>query len=70
MFVSGSYVASDLFQHPQVKAEDADKKFAREILKYEWRDDKAACEGGIKSVVSPLTAERTQYNYYNMPIEE
>ena len=70
VFVSGSYVATDLFQHPLVKAEDADKKFAREILKYEWRDDKAACEGGIKSVVSPLTAERTQYSYYNKPNEE
>ena len=70
VFVSGSYVATDLFQNPLVKADDADKKFAREILKYEWRDDKAACEGAIKTVVSPLTAERADYTYYNKPNEE
>ena len=70
VFVSGSYVATDLFQNPLVKAEDSDKQFARDILKYEWRDDKAACEGGIKSVVSPLTAERGSYSYYNKPNEE
>ena len=70
VFVSGSYVATDLFQNPIVKADDADKKFAREILKYEWRDDKAACEGGIKAVPSPLTEERAEYSYYNKPNEE
>ena len=70
VFVSGSYVATDIFQNPLVKAEDADKKFAREILKYEWRDDKAACEGAIKTVASPLTEERADYSYYNKPNEE
>ena len=70
VFVSGSYVATDIFQNPLVKAEDADKKFAREILKYEWRDDKAACEEAIKTVASPLTEERADYSYYNKPNEE
>ncbi len=70
VFVSGSYVATDIFQNPLIKAEDADKKFAREILKYEWRDDKAACEGAIKTVASPLTEERADYSYYNKPNEE
>lgn len=70
VFVSGSYVATDLWQNPIVEAKSEDKDFARNILKYEWRDDKAAVGGEIKTMASPLTEQRTDYAYYNRPNEE
>ncbi len=36
-FVSGAYVASDLWDNRLVKANEEDKKFAMEVLKYKWR---------------------------------
>lgn len=52
LMVSGSYVASDLFDNPlssaHVAAEDA--RFGREMLGIEWRQGKAAVNGGVKEV--------------------
>ena len=70
VFVSGAYVATDIFHSHLVKAEKSDMDFARGILKYTWRDDKAAVEGKIKSVPSPLADTRADYEYYNEPNEE
>lgn len=70
VFVSGSYVATDIFQNPLVAANDSDKAFARNILKYQWRDDRAATEGGIVSVPSPFAPHGETYTYYNRPNEE
>lgn len=70
VFVSGSYVATDLFHNPLVSPDKADADFARGILKYQWRDDKAATEGKVRAVASPLTAEAASYDYYNRPNEE
>ena len=70
VFVSGTYVASDLWCNPLAKAKNSDKKFAQEILKYKWRNNKAAIEGRIQTVASPLTAEKIQIAYYNKPNEE
>lgn len=69
LFVSGSYVASDLWDNPLSKAETADKKFAMNILKYKWREDRAAKLGRVKSVVSPLSEEAQTFSYYNEPNE-
>lgn len=42
IFVSGAYVASDLWDNHLTQADEADKKFATEVLKYQWRVGQAA----------------------------
>lgn len=68
LFVSGAYVASDLWDNHLAKANEADKKFATEVLKYKWRVGQAARTGKVKQVVSPLTlgvGQGMQLTYYN-----
>lgn len=65
IFVSGAYVGSDLWDNRLAKAEDADKKFATEVLKYRWRVGQAATTGKVKSVVSPFTAFTGNYSFHN-----
>lgn len=65
IFVSGAYVASDLWDNPLVKSEEADRKFAKEVLKYKWRVNRAAIKGKVKSVSSPLKAFTGKYDFYN-----
>ncbi len=69
VFVSGSYVASDLWFNPLAKPVEKDKQFAQDILKYKWRDNRAAVEGKIKTVASPLTETNMELAYYNLPNE-
>jgi hypothetical protein len=70
VMVSGSYVGTDLWQNPLVKADAADKKFAKDVLKYQWREDRACTWGQVAYVVSPLAADTTSFNYYNKPNSE
>ena len=70
ILVSGSYVGTDLWQNPIVKADPNDMAFAKNILKYQWRNDKATTEGEIMTVVSPLTDEPLLMEYYNRPNEQ
>ena len=70
VFVSGSYVASDLWQNPLARSVEADKKFATSILKYQWREDKATKCGAVKSVASPLAGMPRTLAYHNAPNEE
>jgi hypothetical protein len=65
LFVSGAYVASDLWCNPLVKSEASDRQFAMDVLKYKWRNCRASVSGEVKSVVSPLTELSHQYSYYN-----
>ena len=67
IFVSGSYVGTDLWDNRLAKAEDADKKFATEVLKYKWRVGQAATMGKVKSVASPFATLTGSYSYYNEP---
>ena len=46
-------------------ADEADKKFATEILKYKWRAGQAAVTGKVKSVASPFPALSGDYTYHN-----
>ncbi len=62
IFVSGAYVASDLWDTPD--AQETDKKFATDILKYKWRVGRAAVEGKVKSVVSPYPSLTGNYEFY------
>ncbi|WP_455592504.1 golvesin C-terminal-like domain-containing protein [Bacteroides sp.] len=52
IFISGAYVASDLWDNHLVKANDTDKKFAMDVLKYKWRVGQAAKGRSL----SPLTS--------------
>ncbi len=70
VFVSGSYVATDLWQNPLIIGNKADQKFAENILKYKWREDRACTTGQVNYVVSPLSSERTLFEYHNRANEE
>jgi len=63
IFVSGAYVATDLWDNGKVLPKDVD--FAKHILKYQWRVGQAATEGKVKTVVSPFGMFLGKYNYYN-----
>lgn len=65
IFISGAYVGTDLWDNRLAKAEDADKKFATEVLKYKWRVGQAATMGRVKCVASPFTAFTGNYSYHN-----
>lgn len=65
IFISGAYVATDLWDNPLAPAEDADKKFAMEVLKYKWRVGQAAVMGKVKSVASPFPVLTGDYTYHN-----
>ena len=47
-FISGSYVATDLWDNPNSAKETAaaDRDFAKSVLGYAWRESRAAVEGG------------------------
>lgn len=65
IFVSGAYVGTDLWDNRLAPAQDADKKFATEVLKYKWRVGQAATEGKVKCVASPFPALSGNYTYHN-----
>lgn len=67
VLVSGSYVGTDLWQNPLAKSEEADRNFAKTILKYQWREDRAAKTGEIAYVASPLSSETHNFAYHNKP---
>ena len=55
LLVSGSYVASDLWDNPLAPSLEEDRRFATEVLKYKWRVGRAAREGKAHFVPSPFT---------------
>lgn len=63
IFVSGAYVATDLWDNGSDLKEDKD--FATRILKYRWRTGQAATEGGVKTVATPFGMFSGKYNYFN-----
>lgn len=63
LFVSGSFVGSDLWDNPEASQEDKD--FATNILKYKWRVNQAAITGKVKSVASPYREFTGTYSYYH-----
>ena len=65
IFVSGAFVGTDLWDNRLAIAEEADKKFAMDILKYKWRVGQAAIMGKVKSVDSPFASLNGNYSYYN-----
>lgn len=63
IFISGSFVATDLWESEQPLVDD--QKFATDVLKYQWRVGQAAVKGHVKSVASPYPALSGNYSYYN-----
>lgn len=63
IFVSGSFVASDLWDDAEATQEDKD--FATNTLKYKWRVNRAATTGEVKSVASLFPEFSGNYTYYN-----
>ncbi|GHT10045.1 xanthan lyase [Bacteroidia bacterium] len=63
IFVSGAFVATDLWDNGEAKA--SDKAFVQDILKYTWRTGHAAVTGKVKSVVSPFTQFAGNYQFYH-----
>lgn len=70
IFVSGSYVGSDLWSNSQATPQEADQKFATEVLKYKWRADHASIEGQVKSVASPFDMLIGNYQFNNKLSED
>ncbi|WP_308599615.1 xanthan lyase [uncultured Dysgonomonas sp.] len=62
IFISGAYVASDLWdtEKPQIE----DQKFAADVLKYKWRVGRAAVEGKVKTIASPFPIFSGNYEFY------
>ena len=50
IFISGAYVASDLWDNE--RAQESDRKFAANILGYKWRVDQASVTGEVYEVQS------------------
>ena len=48
IFISGAYVGTDLWDNRLIPANEEDKKFATEVLKYKWRTGQAATMGKAK----------------------
>ena len=65
IFVSGAFVGTDLWDNRLVASEEADKKFATEVLKYKWRVGQAARKGMVKTVSSPFPMLTGNYTYHN-----
>jgi hypothetical protein len=63
IFVSGAFVATDLWDNGYVN--ESDKIFVRDILKYTWRTGHAAVTGKVKSVFSPYTQFTGNYQFYH-----
>lgn len=65
IFVSGAFVASDLWDTESPQKED--QEFANNILRYKWRVDRAAVTGKVKSVTSPFPMISGRYEFYTKP---
>ncbi|MDY6036578.1 MAG: xanthan lyase [Paludibacteraceae bacterium] len=63
LLVSGAYVGTDLWKCADTS--EADRAFAKTILKYQWRTDHAAQDGSVKCVATPKGTFSGNYNFCN-----
>ncbi|MBR6639847.1 MAG: xanthan lyase, partial [Muribaculaceae bacterium] len=68
IFVSGAYVATDLWDNP--RATDADKAFASEVLGYKWRVDQAAVMGSVYEVQSRFPQFENWHSTFSNQLNE
>lgn len=57
LLASGAYIASDLWDNPAAPSQEADRRFATEVLKYKWRVGQAARRGVVKGVSAPADSD-------------
>ncbi len=63
IIVSGSFVGTDLWDN--LYATEEDRTWAKETLKFKWRNNNGAVTGRIKAVHSPFPTIKGDYSYYN-----
>jgi hypothetical protein len=63
ILVSGAFVGTDLWDNPY--ADKADRTWAQNTLKYQWRNNYGAVTGRIKAVASPFPSIEGNYEYFN-----
>ena len=63
IIVSGSFVGTDLWDNSYATEED--RTWAKETLKFRWRNNNGAVTGRIKAVHSPFPIIKGDYSYYN-----
>lgn len=63
IIISGAFVGTDLWDNKN--ADNDDRIWAQDILKYKWRNNRGAVSGKIKAVPSPFEAITGHYNYYH-----
>ncbi len=63
IIVSGAFVGTDLWDNQF--ADNADREWAKNTLKYQWRNNYGGVAGKIKSETSSLKSITGTYNYFN-----
>ena len=63
IFVSGSFLASDLWCNPIAESRAEDRDFAQKVLHYKWRNKRAARTGKVNSVASPCGVFDGNYDF-------
>jgi hypothetical protein len=65
IFISGAFVASDLWDSGLIVEKDT--SFAQQVLHYKWRTGMASTDGRIKGVASALMPKFGNYEFHNTP---
>lgn len=65
LFISGAFVATDLWNNPLAPTQKKDTNFATNILKYKWRNSRAAINGQVNIVNSPFNLKEDRLEYAN-----
>lgn len=65
IFVSGAFVGTDLWNNPLVAASQKDIRFATDVLKYKWRNSRAAVGGRVNTVRSPIGLAQRSIGYWH-----
>lgn len=65
LFVSGSYIGSDLFdnQHSNGETSIADRRFANQVLGIDWHQAQATITGKVKEIKSKYTEFKPGFNF-------
>lgn len=63
ILVSGAFVGTDLWNNPLAPSIQEDTGFATKVLKYKWRNSRAAITGDVAIVRSPLSFSAQTMTY-------
>lgn len=68
IFVSGAHIGTDLWDNGEIDSSDV--AFAKKILKYSWRTDKASQDGKVSAVFAPNSSFSGKYTFCTQLNEE